>query len=135
MASTILFLFFFIWYHSFVLISTHLFKWITVHLLQFSCVRLTGLFKFRINSDKIFTYSQGLLGEGTGPSQALYLHRTKWYRKTQTYIHALSKIRTYSPNKTIHILHNTATVIIYCIFTFPYHCLYICVHYLWSLYL
>jgi len=39
----------------------------------------------------------GLLGRGIGPSQGLYLHRTAQHRKTLTYIHTSSGIRTRDP--------------------------------------
>jgi hypothetical protein len=40
----------------------------------------------------------GLLGGGISPAQGLYLHRTTQHRKTQTNIHAPSRIRTCDPN-------------------------------------
>jgi hypothetical protein len=40
----------------------------------------------------------GLLGGGISPAQDLYLHRTTQHRKTQTNIHASSRIRTCDPN-------------------------------------
>jgi hypothetical protein len=40
----------------------------------------------------------GLLGGEISPAQGLYLHRTTQHRKTQTNIHAPSKIRTCDPN-------------------------------------
>jgi hypothetical protein len=43
-------------------------------------------------------HSVELLGRVISPSQGLYLHRTAWYRKTRTNIHALSGIRTHDPS-------------------------------------
>jgi hypothetical protein len=40
----------------------------------------------------------GFLGWGISPVQGLYPHRTTQHRKTQTNIHALSRIRTCDPN-------------------------------------
>jgi hypothetical protein len=40
----------------------------------------------------------GLLGGGISPAQGLYEQRTTQHRKTQTNIHALSRIRTCDPN-------------------------------------
>jgi hypothetical protein len=40
----------------------------------------------------------GLLGGGISPAQGLYLHRTTQRGKTQTNIHAPSRIRTCDPN-------------------------------------
>jgi hypothetical protein len=37
-------------------------------------------------------------GGGISPAQYLYLHRTTQHRKTQTNIHAPSRIRTCDPN-------------------------------------
>jgi len=39
----------------------------------------------------------GLLGRGISPAQGLYLHRTTQHRKTQTHIHAPSRIRSCVP--------------------------------------
>jgi hypothetical protein len=40
----------------------------------------------------------GLLGGGISPAQGLYLHRTTQHRKTQSHIHAPSRIRSCDPN-------------------------------------
>jgi hypothetical protein len=39
-----------------------------------------------------------LLGRGIGPSLCLYLHKTTHHRKTRTYTHASSEIRTHNPS-------------------------------------
>jgi hypothetical protein len=55
-----------------------------------------------------FGHFVGLLGRGISPTQGHYLHRTTQHRKTWTYIHAPSRIRTSDPNverpKTVHAL-------------------------------
>jgi hypothetical protein len=43
----------------------------------------------------IFGHLVGLLGPGISPMQGLYLHRIIQNRKTRTYIHAPSRIRTH----------------------------------------
>jgi hypothetical protein len=48
--------------------------------------------------ESIFTHLVGLLGQGIGPSQGHYLHRTAQHRKMQTHIHALSGIQTHDPS-------------------------------------
>jgi hypothetical protein len=40
----------------------------------------------------------GLFGRMIGPMQGLYLHRTTQHRKTRTYIHASSGIRSHDPS-------------------------------------
>jgi hypothetical protein len=55
----------------------------------------------------------GLLGRVISPSQGLYLHRTTQHRKTRTYIHVLSEIRTHDPSNQpakTHASDSTATV-------------------------
>jgi hypothetical protein len=46
----------------------------------------------------LFGHLVGLLGWRISPTQGLYLHKTTQYRKTQTHIHALSKIQTHNPS-------------------------------------
>jgi hypothetical protein len=59
-------------------------------------IRPCGLFQFRTTSEieNQFKHLAGLLGRVVSPSQSLCLHRTVQHRKTKTYIHALSGIRT-----------------------------------------
>jgi hypothetical protein len=45
----------------------------------------------------LFGQFVGLPEQGFGPMQGLYLHRTTQHRKTQTYIHASSGIRSHDP--------------------------------------
>jgi len=45
-----------------------------------------------------FVILVGLLGRGIRPSQDLCLHKTAQYRKSLTYAHASSGIRTHDPS-------------------------------------
>jgi len=50
-----------------------------------------------LNSVNLFGHLVGLLGREISPTQGLYLHVTTQHRKTRTYIHAPSGIRTRDP--------------------------------------
>jgi hypothetical protein len=55
---------------------------------------LCGPFAFLNGLLDPHTHLVGLLGRGISPTQGLYLHRTTQHRKTQTHIHAPSRIQT-----------------------------------------
>jgi hypothetical protein len=46
----------------------------------------------------LFRQLVGLLGQGIGPTQGHYLHRTTHHRKTRKHIHTSSGIRTHDPS-------------------------------------
>jgi len=48
--------------------------------------------------ETVFEQLVGLLGQGVGQLQGLYLHRAEQHRKRRAYIHATSGIQTDSPS-------------------------------------
>jgi len=46
----------------------------------------------------VVRFTEGILGLGIGLSQGLYLPKTAQHRKTLTYVHVSSGIRTHDPS-------------------------------------
>jgi hypothetical protein len=81
--------------------------------LYVSRIRSFGLFQFtQLTSETVnlFRFLVGFLGWGIGPSQGLYTYTEQNdTKKTRTYIHASSRIRTHEEAKTIGALNRAAT--------------------------